>query len=158
MITLMGITLSLSVIVLGALSAEISDIDITIPQERSNDLLSEFIHLKKAFGIALNYNLVDINFDPADILDPEYTGDIYGGSHNYPDISTIVDETSESFRGLELLHDKIFSASYESLDYSHVSPEGHVYYARIRLSLKDSTGLIVEPVVYSIICQEETIP
>ena len=155
MVTLMGITLALSVIVIGTLSAEISDVDVTIPQERSNDLLSEFIHLKKAFGLALNYNLVDIKFKDMNIVD--YPGELYGPSEDSPDISNIVSETGLSFRAIELLHDKIFTATYESLDYSHLSADGHVYYARIRLSLKDSTGLIVEPVVYSILFQEPTI-
>ena len=154
MITLMGITLTLSVVILGSLAAEISDSDFIIPNARSDDLPSEFIHLKNAFGLALNYNLVDIGY--IEMTDVNYPGDIYGASHSYPDISTIVTQTSNSFRGIELLHDKIFSATYESIDYAYLTSDGngHVYYARIRLALKDSTGLIVEPVIYLLTIEE----
>ena len=156
MITLMGITLTLSVVVIGAISAEVADMDKTIPQGRKNNLISEFMHLKKAFGTALNYNIVDIDYISIDEV--KFPGDLYGPSVRYPDIGNVVDETSKSFRGIELMHDMIFTATYESLDYSHLSPEGHVYYARVKLSLKDSTGLIVEPVIYSILVKEPTYP
>ena len=154
MITLMGIMLALSVIIIGSISAEISDIDVTIPQERSKDLLSDFIHLKKAFGDALNYNIVDITYDN-DITIVTAEGDLYGSSFRRPDISNAVTATAQSFRGLELLHNKVFSATYESLDYAYFTENSeHVYYARILLSLKDSTGIIIEPVVYSITFSE----
>lgn len=149
MITLMGVTLALSVIIMGSLAAEISDIDVTISQERSNDLLAEFVHIKKAFGMALNYNLVDIN--TSNML---FEGDLYGTNQKSPNIANVVTQTSNSFRAIELRHDKIFTATHEALDYSYLSDEGHVYNVRVRLSLKDKTGMIVEPVVYSIVCKE----
>jgi len=151
MITIMGITLALSVIIMGSLTSEISDLDVSIPQVRSSDLLSEYLHLKQCFGVALNYNLVDIDTDTL-----EFIGDLYGRNQNYPKIMETVNDLSNTFRSFELGHDKIFSATYEALDYGYLTEQGHVYQVRILLSLRDATGVLVEPVIYSIVCKAQT--
>lgn len=152
MITIMAITLALSVIIMGSLTSEISDLDVTIPQIRSGDLLSEFLHLKQCFGVALNYNLVTIDEDTL-----EFEGDLYGRNQRYPKIMEVVNDLSNTFRSFELQHDKIFSATYEALDYGYLTEQGHVYHVRILLTLRDASGVLVEPVIYSIVCKDQSV-
>ncbi|RLF34800.1 MAG: hypothetical protein DRN08_04085 [Thermoplasmata archaeon] len=60
-LTLLGILLALSVFVLASMASEISDLNLVVPSERASSLLKEFNNIKDTFGLALNYNLVNIS-------------------------------------------------------------------------------------------------
>ena len=161
LIMLMGFTLVFAVMIIGAISSEISDIDVLVPQRRSSELVTEFIYLKDTFGTALNYQLATLKItQPSGELPTliTYEGDLYGSSVSAPLITTYVSQTSNYFRALEFTHNMVFSATYKGLDYSHRSLEGDVYYVQVTLSLKDDTGLIIEPVVYSVVCKAPQVP
>ena len=59
MIILMGIILVISVFTISSLAADIANLDIVISGERAISLLPEFICIKDAFCLSLNYNLAD---------------------------------------------------------------------------------------------------
>ncbi len=162
MIVLMGVTLAFTVLVMGSLAAEISDIDAAIPQARSNAFLSEIIHIKEIFGTALNYEFADISIVDVD-GNPGTTDDnklVYGGSMysslnlQFP-IERSVDDISESIRNYELINGRLFKASCKSIKYSHYIPEqGYVYLITVYMELKDSETAFEGDVTYSIICTE----
>lgn len=152
MIVLMGVTLALSVLMMGSLAAEISGLEVSMPQARTNILLPEFIHIKEAFGLALNYDLVDINSSSL-----AFEGEMYGDNISFPEISIAVGKTASSFRKIELQHGRIFTATYKALDYSRITSMGHVYHVRVRLSLKSGESMIAESVIYSIVCKGPSI-
>ena len=153
-IVLMGITLALSVLIMGSLAAEIADLDVSVPQADSTDVISEFIHLKETFGLALNCNLAGVRVVYSE---PEYfvfDRGMYDEITSTPDISDVFIQTSDLFRGFEIQHNKIFTASLISLTYSNLSTEGYVYNVYVELTLKDGNSFIKEPVSYFIVCKE----
>jgi hypothetical protein len=143
MITLMGVLLAISVFVIAAIPSELSDLDTIVPSERFRSILPEFAQIKDAFGVTLNYNLVDVTLN--EYGDSSFSGDI-------KTIESVVDQTKKSFQTMMMNHDMFFDAIFQKYWYSHTSDNGNIYLVQVSLSLDDGSMSLSEEVTYSIIC------
>ncbi|MFH1101067.1 MAG: hypothetical protein V1726_03415 [Methanobacteriota archaeon] len=157
MIVLMGVTLALCVFIISAIPSDITDYTIAVPKGRSDSLLLEFIHIRELYGTALNCHLAKMEFrtDSPDIL-------LNGKNGKY----TWYFQTSSAFQDIrndiyqmELPYGRYFTASMKNEDmralYSHISPEGTVYYVDAKLSLRDEYGSISQTVRYTLLFNEQ---
>jgi len=143
MITLMGVLLAISVFVIAAIPSELSDLDTVVPSERFRSILPEFAQIKESFGVALNYNLVDVTLNEDG--DASFSGDI-------KNIESAVDQTEESFQTMMMNHDIFFDATFQKYWYSHTSNNGNIYLVQVYLLLDDGSMSLNEEMTYSIIC------
>ena len=143
-LTLLGILLALSVFVLASMASEISDLNLVVPSERASSLLKEFNNIKDTFGLALNYNLVNIS-----IVESTRESEFYG------DISNIMDafnQTRDSFFIIEMRHGIFFHAVLNSCGYVPLEA-GNVYKVDVTLILTDSETSITKEMGYYITCK-----
>ena len=148
---LTGITLAISIILMASIAAELANLDIIIPQKRSTSLLPEFTNIKKTFGKALNYNLLDeIKQDP----EPGSNYWIF-----YGDMANFIDtfnQTRDTFYTFELQYDNLFDATLNDYGYIDYSNEGNIYYIDTTLTLQNGDTCITEEhVKYYITCMPD---
>lgn len=144
MITLMGVILCIAVLSLGALSAEIANINYIVVTKQSSTFNNEFNFIKEAFGFSLNYNLTDVQNDPSGIT----YGTLLEGDINR--IFEAFENTKNEFTIIENRHGRLFDAILNKYWYPHT--KSGVYNVEIIFYLDDGYSSITEKVTYSIVC------
>jgi hypothetical protein len=157
MIVLLGVTLALSIFLISSIASELSNLSPTVPEERTSSLLPEFINIRNSFGLAFNYNLVNISFNTPDTPNMifygkygKYTSEISLNSFSKPFLMTV-----DLFDKIEMQYYRDFSAVLQRFYYSHLTDEGHVYLVTITLSLMDNNNMIKQTVTYPIVINEK---
>lgn len=165
MIALMGIVLAISVFMISSLAAEIANVDFIVITRDAGSLAGEFSDIKETFGVALNYNLVDIFIY-------KYTGGPSGGdiqariNESFFDgdinkIETAFNQTKDEYFNLYFRRGIFFDAVLnEPWYYSHEEEitygNNTVFYSvDITLYLDDGDSRMAEDVTYLIACTPE---
>ena len=156
MITLLGIIIAVSVIVLSSLASEIANIDFVVTNRESTSLTSEFAEIKESFGLSLNYNLINIT------IGNETRGVIENETYLIGDLDLIDDafnNTKNDFFKIYLIYGIIFDAELKDHWFSHeetIQDKLTVFYkVEVTISIDNGDSYICEDVVYSIVCIPE---
>ena len=154
LIVSMGVILIFSIFAIAFITAEISELDVVIPFERSTSLTTEYFFIREAFGTSLNYNLVNVS---------EENSIMYGDIEN---IIYAFAQTRDEFFSYELKHGNFFDASLVKLDvngelqdycFSHTSTSGYnIWFVEVLLHLENSETSIEETNRYYITCKTYT--
>jgi len=153
MITLMGVTLALTVFIISSIPSQLSSTSSLVPNTRSSSLASEFLQIKSMFGDCMNYDLARMygkwikNPGDPDIV-------FYGKTGLYTirfDVVNTITKLDNQLSLIELHYSKVFTASFYSLSFSHITDQGHVYIVEVTLTLSDEFSTITERVSYSLV-------
>ena len=169
-ITLMGVSLAIAVLVIATFASEITDLDIVVSNERASSLLPEFTYIKESFGKALNYALTNVstitfesgsgwpwqasyfvNFSTDNISFDQTSRLIYAGKPS--NITQVFEEIRNLFFYYELHHNRYFEATLNRFWYAHRTDVIDLYYASVTLSLDNGNSYLTEDVQYSIYCR-----
>ena len=143
-IVLMGVILTVTVVLVAAISANLANIGVGTLRTRSKALAPEFINLRSRFGEILNYNI-----------------------NQYENIPYSFQKTCSDFYLLEIQYGNFFQATLNQYGYggdtfsSIADPtfQDHcnVFFMNVSLSLDDGTTCITEEnVVFSILYVRRT--
>lgn len=156
LIALMGIILAISVFLISSLAAEIANIDFVVSTGESTSLSNEFKNVRENFGIALNYNLIDIKIGDGTwgMIENEsyFEGDL-------GEMPAAFEQTKYEYFSLLFRHGIVFDAYLNHYWYSHeevIQGGKTVFYnVDVTLSLDDGDSSITEDVIYLIACTPE---
>jgi len=156
MITLLGIIIAISVIVMSSLASEIANIDFVVTSREATSLTSEFAIIKDSFGISLNYNLADI------IIGNSSNGKNEDETYLFGDMDLLneaFNQTKDEFFNISLRYGLIFDAYLVDYWFSYedtIQDVKSVFYeVEIKLSIDNGDSYIAEDVIYTILCIPE---
>ena len=145
MITLMGVILAVSVIMISSLAAEIANIDFVVSTQSSASIPTEFNNVKDTFGLSLNYNLADIGIDTNN-------ESVLNGAID--DIYKAFNQTRDDYFDILFRHDILFDAYLKRFWSAGTYPvQGYntfLYRCVVTLYLDDGNSNITEDAVYLI--------
>ena len=148
MIALMGIILSVAVILISSLSAEIANLDIIVANEQSSSLIPRYNYFKETFPLSLTYNLAgNITIKT---IQGKVEAQYYG---NITDIQKAFNKTRDQYFIFGLSQDMIFDAELNTWYPHNPSSSNSIYYVNATISLDDGITEINEHVLYSISCK-----
>ena len=156
MITLLGIILAVSVIILSSLASEIANIDFVVSSRESTSLIKEFNTIKENFGISLNYNLDEVIIGDGNgwtIDDESY---LFGDLNQ---INNAFNRTKDEYFQIFLRYGIIFDAYLNNYWFSHkqfIQNKSSIFYKlKVTLSIDNGDSYITEDILYTIICNFE---
>ncbi|HDO19863.1 MAG TPA: hypothetical protein ENG74_03960 [Thermoplasmatales archaeon] len=154
-IVMMGVLLSISLILIAAISSELSNIRMVLPEQRTTSLIDDFRDVKKVFGLVLNYNLVDAEVNATALAEEKYNLSWPNAWYSYyvgniKDLPDAFEKTVREVSIIELSKGNVFDA--ELVEYYPTTEYSTIYTVVVNLTLGNGMERITERVGYNIIC------